>query len=212
MSNNILGSRFKIKYQKAGLHMGPSVAFSVYGYLKKGAVVDIIEDASAYYYKVRLDSGLEGYLYKPAGEVTSLPLTRLSDEEMKALSVYMPRSETTSMNGAAMSDVPTMGAGSRQTPNRRTAVRTITSNGRTPATKGGETVAPGARLSPTTMNIEISSAEIAVFDAPGIIGRQVAKLRRGERVALVSQDGFFYQIQLANGTTGFIPRYSADAK
>lgn len=209
---SILGSRFKIKYKQTGLHMGPGVSFSIFGNLKKDAVVDVIEDASPYYYKVRLDNGLEGYVYKPSGEFTSLPLTKMSDKEMQSLSAYkdyMPVSAFPMETNAVEIPVATNGKSTSAT--RRTAIRSV--NGRPPVRSGsGIPDVSSARLTPTSMNIEITSAEIAVFDTPGIVGRQIAKLRRGERVGLVNQDGFFYQVQLANGIVGYIPRYAAEAK
>jgi Bacterial SH3 domain len=204
--DSILGSRFKIKYKQAGLHMGPSVTYSVYGNLKKGAVVDVIEDASAYYYKVRLDNGLEGYVYKPSGDFTSLPLTKVTDKELLALAAYsgvVPPAQTAESPSI---EIPAASGTTRTATRRTTVIRSA--NGRPPARTVSESAT--SRLTPTSMNVEITSAEIAVFDNPGIIGRQVAKLRRGEKVGLVSQDGFFYQVKLANGIVGYIPRYAAE--
>jgi hypothetical protein len=189
--------------------MGPSVTYSIYGNLKKGAVVDVIEDASAYYYKVRLDNGLEGYIYKPSGEFTSLPLTKITDKELQALASYPGVTPSPLMGSMESVEVPVATNSTTRTSTRRAAISSA--NGRPPA-RTTTSEASGARLSPTAMNVEVTSAEIAVFDTPGIIGRQVAKLRRGEKVGLVSQDGFFYQVKLANGVVGYIPRYAAEAR
>lgn len=59
---------FKIKWQKADLLVAPKGTSNSLGYLKKGAVVIITEDSDPYYYKVFLDNGLVGFVYKDAGE------------------------------------------------------------------------------------------------------------------------------------------------
>lgn len=71
-NNKGLGvSQFRVKYKETTLQIGPSAISGYLGTLRKGAVMEIIGDDHPYYYRVRLDSGLEGYVYKAAGELTS---------------------------------------------------------------------------------------------------------------------------------------------
>ena len=197
---------FKIKWQKAELHVAPSGTSNSLGNLKKGAVVIVTEDSNPYYYKVSLDNGLEGFVYKDAGEkVKGLQPTKLpSLSEMAEIS-------KPSTNGTG----PTMDISVEKS--------TSAANGRRPIGGMGRARNAVPRItesSPPTMarvegvgpGVNITSAEIAVFDKPGIIGNQVAKLKRGERVRLLDDDGFFYKIQLTTGVTGYIPRYAAEEK
>ena len=180
-------TQFKVKYRTVELQVAPGATASSLGTLRKGAVVTVIGDGGRYYYKVRLDNGLEGYVYKPAGQVTNgtaptpmAPVPGLTD---------------TNGNGA----VPP--ANSKASLGQTTTYR----NGSSPLSP---TSSPGSNGS--GHSLIITSGEIAVFDKPGIVGRQVAKLKRGDQVSMIGQDSFFYQVSLTNGATGYIPRYSAE--
>ncbi len=199
---------FKIKWQKADLLVAPKGTSNSLGILKKGAVVTVTEDSDPYYFKVSLDNGLEGFVYKDAGE----KVRGLQPTKMPSLS-ELAESSKPSTNG-------TSSAFGTVTPVEKSA---SAANGRRPI--GGMSRAQNAipRISESTPpatarvvgvgpGVTITSGEIAVFDKPGIIGNQVAKLKRGERVKLLNDDGFFYQVQLSTGVTGYIPRYAAEEK
>jgi hypothetical protein len=197
---------FKIKYLNTDLLVAPKGTSNSLGTLKKGAVVLITEDADPYYYKVRLDNGLEGYIYKDAGTTApGLSLTKIASVNGTEPKEAAPKSAAPSSNGVAP-----------ELPGRRPAATVRASAAPTPAPAPRprpeiSSSAPStARVVGAGPGITITSAEIAVFDKPGIIGKQIAKLRRGERAALLSDDGFFYQIRLSTGIVGYIPRYAGE--
>ncbi len=187
MDQSIYGgtAQFKVKYRTVELQVAPSATASSLGTLKKGAVVTIIAQEDPYYYTVRLDNGLEGYIYKPAGEIVSdispTPMPRLPGE---------PEG-----NGSSNGAVPPVLGGKK--PSNSPTYR----NGAAPSFSAARASGSG---------LVITSGEIAVFDKPGIVGKQVAKLKRGDQVMMVGQDSFFYQVALPNGASGYIPRYAAE--
>jgi uncharacterized protein YgiM (DUF1202 family) len=194
---------FKIKYVNTDLLVAPKGTSNSLGTLKKGAVVLITDDADPYYYKVRLDNGLEGYIYKDAGKTApGLTLTKIiavngTEPKEAAPKAIAPKAgPVVSTNGAA----PEVAA-----PTVRKSVKAPR-----PRPETSAPVPSTARVIGAGPSITISSAEIAVSDKPGITGRQVAKLRRGERVTLLSDDGFFFQVKLATGIVGYIPRYAGE--
>ncbi len=205
-------SQFRVKYKETALHAGPSGISAYLGTLHKGAVVEVVADTHPYYYKVQLDNGLEGYIYKPAGELTTgLSVTRLAKptEEVKLeSSPVLPSTNGTYVESAVTPD---------KKPERLTRVRSVsTSRPSTPPASrnsaasysaGSNGASPNGRVSQAVI---ITSGEIAVFNKPGIVGQQVGKLKRGERATLVDQDSFFFKVALSNGQVGYIPRYAAE--
>ncbi len=212
MEQNIYGSAFgtasfRITYRTLELQTAPALTATSLGTLKRGAVVTILEDVSRYFYKVHLDNGLEGYVYKPGGELSNnLPPTPL------------PRVETSPGPNGALPAADIDGAVVR---NKLNGVEPPLKNGSSPAPNHSNNQAQP----PTTIysnmaqrrgnnnngpRLIITSGEIAALDKPGIVGRQVAKLRHNDIVSLVSQDSFFYQVALPNGAHGYIPRYTAE--
>jgi hypothetical protein len=207
--NQISGSTpFKIKYKYTDLYVAPKSTSSVMGTLYKGAVVLVVEDSDPYYYKVKLDNGLVGYVYKDSGVISAgatpskFPVTA---EEKPA-----PSPEP-SVNGRAKVSSPAVEkAAPAPRPAPAYTPKASASNG---VTRSTESAAPtAARVVGAGPGVTVTSAEIAVYDKPGIIGKQVAKLRRGDRAALISDDGYFYQVRLATGIIGYIPRYAAEKK
>ena len=204
-------SQFRVKYKETALYAGPSGISGYIGTLKKGAVVEVVDDDHAYYYHVRLDNGLEGYIYKAAGELTSgLTPTRLDKvEESVPLdnNFVMPN-----VNGAgpepngvsSPSQLTRVRPASVSRPNLRPVT---TSREKSIANSNGNGTRPTSRNGKA---IIVTSGEIAVFSKPGIVGQQVGRLKRGEKVMVVAQDGFFFQVALNNGQVGYIPRYAAE--
>lgn len=208
MDQSIYGTaQFKIKHRVTELRVAPGATTSVLGTLRKGAVVTIISDENRYYYKVRLDNGLEGYVYKPAGEITN----GATPSRMPAIEEASESSFSSNGNGA--SPLPPAGSAMRRSTvsDRVGTYRNGNGNGNgskpTVSSSNGNGTMP---RSGSGRALVVSSAEIAVFDRPGIVGKQVAKLKRGDQVTMIGQDSFFYQVALPNGTSGYIPRYSAD--
>jgi len=205
-------AQFKVKYRVVELQVAPGATASSLGTLKKGAIVTIIGDENPYYYQVRLDNGLEGYIYKPAGELTSSVPTRLpavaevteSNNTVpptpvpptieKAGPTVRPQPQPRTINNSRNG---TNNTSSSVSSNTRMPTESSMTGSTPPRTRGGRTLI-------------ITSGEIAVFDKPGIVGRQVAKLKRGDKVAMAGQDSFFFQVSMPNGATGYIPRYSAE--
>lgn len=176
-------AQFKVKYRTVELQVAPGAIASSLGTLKKGAVVTVIADNERYYYKVRLDNGLEGYIYKSAGVLAN-----------GAAPTPMPGAPETNGKGGALPPAGGVAPAGRSATYR---------NGSSPLT-------PSRPVNSSGRSLRITSGEIAVFDKPGIVGRQVAKLKRGDQVAMVGEDSFFFQVALPNGATGYIPRYSAE--
>ncbi len=203
--NQMSGSMsFKIRYVNTDLLVAPKGTSNSLGTLKKGAVVLITEDVDPYYYKVRLDNGLEGYIYKDAGKPEpGLSLTKIASVNGTEPKETTPKPAARSSNGVA----PEVPAAITE----RRPISTVRTNGTPRPRPEASAPAPStARVVGAGPGITITSAEIAVFDKPGIIGRQVAKLRRGERATLLSDDGFFYQVRLSTGIVGYIPRYAGE--
>jgi len=206
--NQISGNTpLKIKYQVADLLVAPKGTSNVLGNLLKGAVVLVIEDSDPYYFKVQLDNGLAGYIYKAAGEIVqgaSLSKLPTLDSPVPAEVATKPV-PARSANGTGAPAV-TARASRQAAPKSAPASTSSSSNvRREPSTSA-------AKVSSAARGITVTSAEIAVYDKPGIIGRQISKLRRGERAGLLSDDGYFFQIQLSTGVIGYIPRYAAEKK
>lgn len=193
---------FKVKYRTVELQTGPSYTATSLGTLKRGAVVTVIEDSSRYFYKVRLDNGLEGYVYKPAGETTSglgpTPMPTLTMEVKAEKNGYALPSHD--IDGAATNGKLLNGNGSANHNGKSLMSQTSVYN-----------LGP-LRYNGTNKAVEVTSGEIAALDQPGITGRQVAKLRRGDVVSVVNEDSFFYQVSLPNGIVGYIPRYAAELR
>lgn len=218
-------TQFRIKYKETAIHSEPSAISGYLGTLRKGAVMEIIGDDHPYYYSVRLDNGLEGYVYKDAGEpVGGLNGLRLSIDRPSAAA---RTKSTPPMSG----DVPLVGEGNGNSstapgagdvaPARNPGTRPSQSRPAyappvRPARNGASynTASNGTSRQNGTGRagsaVVITSGEIAVFDQPGIVGRQVGKLRRGEQATIVSKDSFFFQVSLNNGQVGYIPRYAAE--
>lgn len=208
MEQNIYSSAFgtasfKIRYRTLELQTAPALTATSLGTLKRGAVVTILEDVSRYYYKVRLDNGLEGYVYKPGGELSNnLPPTPLPPVETKP-----------GPNGAFPSaDID--GAVARNKLNGVEPPLKNISNPDNNLMQPHPTVyslmAQQRNSNDGGPRLIITSGEIAALDKPGIVGHQVAKLRHNDIVSLVSEDSFFYRVALPNGTHGYIPRYTAE--
>lgn len=217
-------SQFRVKYRETPLLSGPSGISGYIGTLRKGAVLEVLEDAHPYYFLVRLDNGLEGYVYKGAGELTSgLSLTRLKEQEMTVAPPAIAPGLEISPNGATPDN-------STEAVKRPTRLSTVTrttpparpvrpaSRPRNGASPNGTTGSYGYSASSNgarnngrmARTVVIITGEIAVFSKPGIVGQQVGKLRRGEQVSVLDQDSFFFQVSLPNGQVGFIPRYAAE--
>jgi hypothetical protein len=207
--NQMSGSTpFKIKYQVADLLVAPKGTSNVLGNLSKGAVVLVIEDSDPYYFKVQLDNGLAGYIYKAAGEIVQgASLSKLSpiDSPAPAEAATKPV-PTRSANG---SSTPTVAARAPRQAAPKSAPASTSSNSSSNSRR--ESSGPATKVSSAAI-ISVTSAEIAVYDKPGIIGRQIAKMRRGELAGLLADDGYFFQIQLSTGVIGYIPRYAAEKK
>ena len=220
MERNFAGlgsAQFRVKYKEAALQSGPSGIAGYLGTLHKGAVVEVLADDHPYYYRVRLDNGLEGYVYKAAGELSSgLSGSLLSRSETPVPSVEAPASPSTQVAPLTPSVNGDYSAGESVRPAPRIGSSSV--RPRMPAARSAS-VPPPARSSNGTGSqaarrggqaVVITTSEIAVFDKPGIVGRQVGKLRRGEQVTLVGQDSFFFEVMLTNGLAGFIPRYAGE--
>lgn len=204
-------SQFRVKYQETALYAGPSGISGYIGTLKKGAVVEVVGDDHPYYYHVKLDNGLEGYLYKAAGELTSgLTPTRLNkveeavsqDNNFVAPSLNGASPEANGANGS--SRLTRVRPASASRPNLRPVT---TSREKTIANSNGNGTRPTSR---NGRAVVVTSGEIAVFSKPGIVGQQVGRLKRGEKATVIAQDGFFFQVALNNGQVGYIPRYAAE--
>ena len=212
MEQNIYGSAFGtasfvIRYRTLELQTAPALTATSLGTLKRGAVVSILEDVSRYYYKVRLDNGLEGYVYKPGGELSNnLPPTPLPSIEIRP-----------GPNGA----LPAADIDGAVARNKLNGVEPPLKNGSSPALNHNSNQAQPSTTIYSSMTqrrgnnssgprLIITTGEIAALDKPGIVGRQVAKLRHNDVVGLVSEDSFFYQVALPNGSYGYIPRYTAE--
>ncbi len=221
-------TQFKVKYREIALQSGPSAISGYLGTLHKGAVMDVVGDDHPYYYLVRLDNGLEGYVYKAAGELTtgaqvtrSTPIEKATPEvtasATKTDKTTIPAPEPTG-NARSAPVLPdmTMDAMRRPSTTRQApaAPRTppIRPAGRSSSSSNGySSSSSGSRpLSRGGNTVVITTGEIAVFDKPGIVGRQVGRLKRGEQVTLVGNDSFFFEVSLTNGQVGFIPRYAAE--
>jgi hypothetical protein len=231
---------FRVKYKETGMYSGPSSITNYLGTLRKGATLDILDDTDSYYYMVRADSGDVGYVYRDAGEVVGgISASRRFGPSLLSLSKDSTYSSNGSgataysngsSNGASNWTVAPAETSAPSTSNgngnglisARTAARSV----RQPAARPPGPRPATPRTTQNGMGVMISSAnratgrvankvaiisgEIAVFDKPGIVGTQVGKLRRGEQVALVAQDDYFYCVTLPNGNAGYIPRYAAE--
>ncbi len=207
MERNSGSTPFKIRWQKADLLVAPKGTSNSLGSLKKGAVIMITEDNDPYYYKVSLDNGLEGYVYKDAGEKVS----GVQPTKMPSLSELGMVTSNGTEGGAAEEAPKSPYTNGRRIPAVTASTQSTNGNGngRVAPRPVQSSVPPAARVVGAGPGVVVTSAEIAVFDKPGIIGKQIAKVRRGERAALLSDAGFFYQIQLSTGVVGYIPRYAA---
>ncbi len=221
-------AQFKVKFRETELKVAPGATTSALGILKKGAVVTVIDtDEDAYYYKVRLDNGLEGYVYKPAGTISQgLTPTRITPERtelntngtapataMPEMTIAPTMPDTGSNGNGRVMPANRNGQNGRTMPDRYTRPASPTRNGTSSSgsrSSGLDVSSNGGGRRAGGGMVIITSAEIAVFDKPGIVGRQVAKLKRGNQVPLVGQDSFFFQVEVPNGATGFIPRYAAE--
>ncbi len=213
-NNNFRASQFRVKYKETALHGGPSGISAYVGTLRKGAVVELVADDHPYYYRVRLDNGLEGYVYKDAGELTSgIVGPRLTTVVEDAVQKDIAQKDAVQK---AMPDVTEPAK-----PSRLTRIRPGSSANSRPATplpprpaansNGYSASSNGTRpAGRASHSVVVTSGEIAIFSKPGIVGQQVGKLKRGERATLIGQDSFFFQVALSDGQTGYLPRYAAE--
>jgi uncharacterized protein YgiM (DUF1202 family) len=209
-------AQFKVKYRTLELQVAPGATASSLGTLKKGAVVTVIADEGRYYYKVRLGNGLEGYVYKPAGELIGsfTPAPAESSNGKKEVQETKKLKDTSSKNGTPppLALEKTRTVSKSRTTTTRNGASAFPSTPPTSSSVSGVTSASsgsGVKLpSADAKDVTITSAEIAVFDKPGLIGKQVAKLKRGDQVTVLGQDGFFFEILLPSGIVGYIPRYA----
>lgn len=241
---------YKVKYRTVELQTAPAFTATSLGTLKRGAVVTILDDSNPYHYQVRLDNGLEGYVYKAAGEITSglnptpMPQTnlKLSETPDGAVSPKSgpnnPSNGIVSSNGTSNGTVSSNGNGLSNdffTAPGSTEYLIKEKNGRSNGTRrgldrynsprhsnnGNGSVSENGTLTfgnlssgrnnDRASSVKITTSEIAALDTPGIVGRQVAKLRRGDIVSVLKEDSFFYEVALPNGQSGFIPRYAGEA-
>lgn len=216
---------YKVKYRTVELQTAPAFTATSLGTLKRGAVVTILNDAETYHYKVRLDNGLEGYVYKAAGAVisglnpTAMPeLTIKPAENHRNGTSNGVVSNNGSSNGFFSGTDSTdylitnkNGNGSGRKTERYTPSRNGSSNG-FEADSSAMTFGnlSSGHSNSTTRAVKIITGEIAALDKPGIVGHQIAKLRRGDVATVLSEDSFFYEVALPNGQVGFIPHYAAE--
>ncbi|HEX2916113.1 MAG TPA: SH3 domain-containing protein [Chloroflexia bacterium] len=218
-------SQLRIKYRETHLQKGPSGISGYLGTLRKGAVVEIIGDNHPYYYFVRLDNGLEGYVYKDAGEVTSgvmltRPVTTQVEPapketvtpaapvaEKKATEAFTSLEMESPFTPAPRTSPATTHNGNLRSSGSPSSVNGSASRRNASYSASSNRPRPGNR---TASTVVVTTGEIAVFDRPGIVGTQVGKLRRGEQASLLGEDSFFFQVSLTNGAVGYIPRYAAE--
>jgi uncharacterized protein YgiM (DUF1202 family) len=227
---------FRVKYKETGMYSGPSSISNYLGTLRKGATLDILDDSDSYYYMVRTSSGDTGYVYRDAGEVVGgiSAVRRSTPLSLAKTETYTNGYSNGSSNGnganawaiaPAETPAPTTN-GNGNGSNGLISARSTTRSVRQPAARPPSVRPATPRTTQSGMGVMISSAnrpaarnatkvsiisgEIAVFDKPGIVGTQVGKLRRGDQVALVAQDDYFYCVTLSNGNAGYIPRYAAE--
>jgi uncharacterized protein YgiM (DUF1202 family) len=203
-------NQFRVKYKETALYLGPSAISGYIGTLHKGAVLTVVGDDHPYFYRVQMDNGLEGYVYKASGELSAgLSPTRFGPIEIAESPNGAEPIE--SANGVIPEATP-------EKPVRQTRVRPATTTTRSTSRSTGSTSsysstsngARGAASSRAARAVVVTSGEIAVFDKPGIVGQQVGRLRRGAKVPVLAQDGFFYQVELTSGQVGYIPRFAAE--
>ncbi|MEI6043695.1 MAG: SH3 domain-containing protein [Chloroflexota bacterium] len=223
-------AQFKVKFRTVELQVAPGATASSLGTLKKGAVVSVLADANPYYYKVSLGNGLEGYVYKPAGTLSGsipTPAEKGTSNETKGTKAVRTTKETKTIKAATRETkaVKATSTSNGSIASLKVEKSSTASRSKTTASKGGLNALPSKTKSSSGVassnsgggvkssssdgqDLLITSAEIAVFDKPGLIGKQVSKLKRGAQVTMLTQDGFFFEVLLPGGTVGYIPCYS----